>query len=129
MTEPSQNSRSSVLNFTLKIGVIFLLFSILIDIIFPDYSDIQNFIASKNKIVADRINEKQNQFYLLGLIQNPIALYKSSEVHENSGRLDKAIRDMELALGLLEMHGSNQILIEKFKTRLNSLNKQSEPKP
>jgi hypothetical protein len=129
MTNPTHNSRSSILNFTLKIGVIFLFFIILIDLIFPDYSDIHNYIASKNKIVADRINEKQNQFYLLGLIQNPVALYKSSEVHENNGRLDNAIRDMELALGLLEMHGSNQILIEKFKTRLNSLKKHSEPKP
>jgi hypothetical protein len=64
----------------------------------------------------------------LGLIQNPAAFYRSSEIHEANGRFDKAIRDMDLAIGLLEMNGANQTVIERYTKRISNLRKQIDAK-
>ena len=124
MPENSTNSRKPVSSFALKLIIALVLLYTFFDILLPDFSDIQNFISSKNKIISAKINEKQNQFYLLGLVQNPAAFYRSSEIHEANGRLDKAIRDMDLAIGLLEMNGANQTVIERYTNRLSMLRKQ-----
>ena len=124
MPENSTNSRKPVSSFALKLIIALVLLYTFFDILLPDFSDIQNFISSKNKIISAKINEKQNQFYFLGLVQNPAAFYRSSEIHEANGRLDKAIRDMDLAIGLLEMNGANQTVIERYTNRLSMLRKQ-----
>jgi len=124
MPENSTNSRKPVSSFALKFIIALVLLYTFFDILLPDFSDIQNFISSKNKIISAKINEKQNQFYFLGLVQNPAAFYRSSEIHEANGRLDKAIRDMDLAIGLLEMNGANQTVIERYTNRLSMLRKQ-----
>ena len=128
MPEISPNSNKTFLSFTIKLSIGLLLILTFFNILLPDFSDIYTFIASKNKIINEKINEKQNQLYLLGLIQNPAALYRSSEVHESSGRLDKAIRDMDLAIGLLELHGASHTVIERYAKRLNALNKLKDSK-
>ena len=128
MPEISPTSNKTILSFTIKLSIILLFIFTFFNILLPDFSDIHSFISSKNKIISEKINEKQNQFYLLGLIQNPAALYRSSEVHESTGRLDKAIRDMDLAIGLLELHGASPTVIERYAKRLNSLNKQKDSK-
>lgn len=128
MPENSTNSRKPVSSFALKFIIALVLLYTFFDILLPDFSDIQNFISSKNKIISEKINEKQNQFYFLGLVQNPAAFYRSSEIHEANGRLDKAIRDMDLAIGLLEMNGANQTVIERYTNRLSMLRKQINTK-
>ena len=128
MSENSTSSKKTVLIFSIKLTIGLLAIFTFFNILLPDYSDIHNFIASRNDLIAKKINEKQNKFYLLGLIQNPAALYRSSEVHESSGNLDNAIRDMDLAIGLLELHSASPTVIERYTKRLNALKKQKDSK-
>ena len=52
-----------------------------------------------------------------------------SETDESKGNLPNAIRDMEVAIGLLEMHGASLDVLEIYQNRLQALeNKKANAK-
>jgi len=63
----------------------------------------------------------QNKYIALTLIQNPRILWKMSETDESKGNLQNAIRDMEVAIGLLEMHGARLEVLQTYQNRLQAL--------
>lgn len=71
----------------------------------------------------------QNKYIALTLIQNPRILWKMSETDESKGNLQNAIRDMEVAIGLLEMHGARLEVLQIYQNRLQALeNKKNNAK-
>ena len=71
----------------------------------------------------------QNKYIALTLIQNPGILWKMSETDESKGNLQNAIRDMEVAIGLLEMHGARLEVLQTYQNRLQTLeNKKNNAK-
>ena len=71
----------------------------------------------------------QNKYIALTLIQNPRILWKMSETDESKGNLQNAIRDMEVAIGLLEMHGARLEVLQTYQNRLQALeNKKNSAK-
>jgi hypothetical protein len=71
----------------------------------------------------------QNKYIALTLIQNPRILWKMSETDESKGNLQNAIRDVEVAIGLLEMHGARLEVIQIYQNRLQALeNKKTNAK-
>ena len=71
----------------------------------------------------------QNKYIALTLIQNPRILWKMSETDESKGNLPNAIRDMEVAIGLLEMHGARLEVLQIYQNRLQALeNKKANAK-
>ena len=71
----------------------------------------------------------QNKYITLTLIQNPRILWKMSETDESKGNLPNAIRDMEVAIGLLEMHGARLEVLQTYQNRLQTLeNKKANAK-
>jgi len=71
----------------------------------------------------------QNKYIALTLIQNPRILWKMSETDESKGNLPNAIRDMEVAIGLLEMHGARLEVLQTYQNRLQALeNKKNNAK-
>jgi len=71
----------------------------------------------------------QNKYITLTLIQNPRILWKMSETDESKGNLPNAIRDMEVAIGLLEMHGARLEVLQTYQNRLQALeNKKTNAK-
>ena len=71
----------------------------------------------------------QNKYIALTLIQNPRILWKMSETDESKGNLPNAIRDMEVAIGLLEMHGARLEVLQTYQNRLQTLeNKKNNAK-
>jgi hypothetical protein len=71
-------------------------------------------------------NEK-TRVALMSFIQNPAALYRASEIDEKAGKLNDAVMEMQLAIGLLEMHNANQLVIKRYATRMEHLNSQGLP--
>jgi hypothetical protein len=57
----------------------------------------------------------------LSFVQNPEALYMISEMRESDNRIDLAIREMRLAIGLLEMHNADAVIIKRYRDRLSQL--------
>ena len=50
-----------------------------------------------------------------------VSLYKASQVAEREGRIDSAIRQIELAIGLLEMHSADKGVLGRYYSRLEGL--------
>jgi len=105
----SENNESSKNNFLYKFaGVIFGIY-ILVELLLPDFSSLRKLDTPVNRIVAQ------------SFIQNPEALWMMAEEHEGKGKLDSAIRDIRLAIGLLELNSSPKDVVARYKSRLNEL--------
>ena len=101
--------------FSIKAAITFLLFIISASVLIPDFSALKHSIKKAAKDEKTRVT-------LMSFIQNPAALYRASEIDEKAGKFDNAVRDMQLAIGLLEMHNANQLVIKRYTTRLDYLN-------
>ena len=86
--------------------------AILILVCLALYTSISNF---KGKL------SPMGKLYMLSLVNNPEAFYMSSEHWEKKNKIEHAVRDMRHAIGLLELHNTNEIVIERYKKRLKYL--------
>lgn len=68
-----------------------------------------------------RFDTPINQIFLLSFVGNPEGLYMASEIWESEKRYDFAIREMRLAIGLLEMHNANDMVLARYRDRLTML--------
>ena len=100
---------SDIGTFAIKTGIVLIGIFILADFLLPDFSNIKGLETPKSKLI------------LASFVQNPRALLKISEIEEAEGKFDNARREMELAIGLLEMHGADKQVIQKYSDRLNNL--------
>ena len=113
-----------IAKFAAKTGIIIFGLLILISLALPDFGDIKDEISFNVKqftLGLKRFETPATKLFLLSLVQNPAALWKYSEIEEADGKADNAIREMELAIGLLEMHGANNQTIKRYSDRLAML--------
>ena len=113
----SQNVRQ----FAIKASIIFMLIVIAVGYIIQD-------IESVATAIKNSVPKEKNKILLLSFVQNPAALYRVAEIDEREGNLEYAIIDIELAIGLLEMHGATQQAIEKYTKKLQLLNSKKQVK-
>ncbi len=103
-----------LVTFTLKIAITLMLLGFFLLFALPDFSEIKAGIK-KN------FSDERAKLYVLSFVQNPAALYKTAEIEMRNGKVDSATRDMELAIGLLEMHGADKQVIKRYSDRLEEL--------
>jgi hypothetical protein len=108
---------SQLVIFSLKAAIISILFTVAAVILMPDFSALKYSIKKAAKVEKTRVS-------LMSFIQNPAALYRASEIDEKAGKFNDAVMEMQLAIGLLEMHNANQLVIKRYTTRLDHLNSQ-----
>ncbi|MDT8991558.1 hypothetical protein RQP54_11865 [Curvibacter sp. APW13] len=68
-----------------------------------------------------RFDTPINQIFLLSFVSNPEGLYMASEIWESEKRYDFAIREMRMAIGLLEMHNADAAVLKRYRDRLAML--------
>lgn len=108
----STNSEASPFKqFALKTAIVLGLSAVFLNMVLPDFSAI-------NKTMNHTLEQEKSKIILTSFIQNPVALYKLSEFNEKDGKISKAILDVELAIGLLEMHGATSATIAKYQDRI-----------
>ncbi len=105
MSEQNKNSTS----FVTKVIVVTVAIGGLISYLTPNTDSLQRF------------DTPVNQIFLLSFIQNPEGLYMASEIWEGEKRYDFAIREMRLAIGLLEMHNADASVLKRYRDRLAML--------
>jgi hypothetical protein len=110
---------SHLVLFSIKATIAFILFIIAAAVLMPDFSALSYSIKKEAK-------KEKTRVALMSFIQNPAALYRASEIDEKDGKLNDAAMEMQMAIGLLEMHNANQLVIKRYSTRLNHLNSQLE---
>ena len=100
---------TNIKRFAIKAGIVTVLFLTVLNSILPDFSKLKRLETPKAKL------------FLLSFVQNPRVLLKISEIEEAEGKLDNAIRETELALGLLEMHGAAGHTTNLYLNRIKTL--------
>lgn len=108
---------SQLVPFSIKAAIAFILFVVATPILMPDISALKYSIKKAAK-------DEKTRIVLMSFIQNPAALYRASEIDEKAGKFNNAVMEMQLAIGLLEMHSANQLVIKRYTTRLDHLNSQ-----
>lgn len=118
--EQSMTKFGGVKIFAMKTGIILIGVFILASFLLPDFSGFE-YQLNRFQNNLRRLNTPISKLALLSFVQNPRALLKASEIEESEGKFDDAIRETELAIGLLEMHGANKQVIQKYSDRVNML--------
>ena len=112
--EKLQEVKASIMIFMVK----FLIFTVVLVVVLDSYlPSRQDLHASIQQVLTER-----TKLYLLGIVQNPAVLYMTSELAERNGFLDSAKRDMELAVGLVELHSADKRAAKRYYDRLEMLN-------
>jgi hypothetical protein len=104
-----ENSGTS---FVTKVVVIVVAIGALISFLMPNTDGLARFDTEINRI------------FVLSFVQNSEGLYMASEIWESEKRYDFAIREMRLAIGLLEMHNADAAVIKRYRDRLVMLSSQ-----
>lgn len=114
------SSRASLKQFAIKVAISLGLVAVFLNIVLPDFSAL-------NKSISKTLEQEKSKIILASFIQNPVALYKLSEFDEKDGKIGKAILEIELAIGLLEMHGASASTISKYQERIAFLKSIDRP--
>lgn len=110
--------------FAIKTGIVLIGIFILVNFLLPDFGTFEYKLEHKLGKFQDklkRLETPKSKLILLSFVQNPQALLKVSEIEESEGKIDNAIREMELAIGLLEMHGADKQVMQKYTDRVKKL--------
>ena len=107
--------------FTAKAIVFLLLIGIFSAVMLPDLDEVNYYINEAKHSLTKTFKEEKTKVLMLSFIQNPEALYKLSEIEERKGSIRSAIRDVELAMGLLEMHGADRQAVKRYSNRVIQL--------
>ena len=91
-------------------------------IMLPDLDEVNYYVRETKNSLTKIFKEEKTKVLTLSFIQNPEALYKLSEIEERKGSIRSAIRDVELGIGLLEMHGADRQVIKRYSNRVVQLN-------
>ena len=103
----------------------FVIKALLLAIIF--FGGISFLLPNFSKIVTSVQNEarkEQNRIRLTGLFTtNPAVHMKVSHLREEAGDIKGAVMELELAIGLLELHSADKVVRSRYETRLDQLRK------
>jgi len=106
---------SQLVLFSIKAAIAFILFIVAAVVLMPDFTALKYSIRKAAK-------DEKTRVALMSFIQNPAALYRASEIDEKDGKFNDAVMEMQLAIGLLEMHNADQLVIKCYTDRLGHLN-------
>ena len=117
MTEEPRKSVSpfsGLLAFTVRALVVVMLIAIAIAALIPD-------IAGPLK---RELRREEARIRISGLLtSNPYVHMRVSQIREQKGDLQGALDELELAIGLFELHGSDKAARERYVARRDELKK------
>ena len=105
-----------LLIFFAKSFIFIVTFFLVLFFFLPDTSKLESHLK-------EFASNKANQAMLLSFIQNPEALSIASDRDLFRERFDDAHLKLEIALGLLEMHGASQKIIDEYELRILNIKK------
>lgn len=123
-TQPPRDDRHNaffdqMIRFFAKAAIIVFLVSLGFKWVAPDFRQGVNDRLTK---LAQEVGRDQTRIVLTGfLVGNPAVYWKLSEMQEQKYEYERAQENMELALGLLEMHGADQEVRRRYGARLEHL--------
>ena len=131
MLENTQKNDTGLVSFTKKAFVFSIIFSTVFAIalnlslnqVLPDVYSVERLLLKVAETVNTELENNRSRLRLAGFLsRNPYVHYRISVLEENAGRLDRAVEEIELALGLFELSPANNLARDKYQRRLNELN-------
>jgi len=125
VTSRQQRPGSNYVNFTVKVVIATIAISLglayVADSIVDSIVNTVDIQPIKSKL-RKALSEERTRIRLKGLLTtNPAVNYRVSLIEENKGNLEAAIDEIELALGLLELHSADRATKDKYVSRLQEL--------
>ena len=100
----------------LRTLVVSIVIALALSAVFPDIGQ------SLKGLVKQAKKDEQVRLRLTGfLTQNPAVHWRMAEIYESKGDFSEASTEIELAIGLLELHSARQAVIDRYSERLLSL--------
>lgn len=132
-TPPNNTSRGAgLIAFAKKSFIFSVVFSTVFAIglnislnqVLPDVYSVERLLLKMGERISTELENDRSRLRLAGFLsRNPYVHYRVSVLEENAGRLDRAIEEIELALGLFELSPANNPARDKYQRRLNELNR------
>lgn len=133
-TAPPQPARgANYMGFALKVAIVTVAVALGVTYVADAILDsvvntvnLQPFKEKFRKVVRD----EKTRVRLKGLLtNNPAVHYRVSLIDEAKGNYDAAIEEIDLALGLLELHAVDRATREKYLSRLQELKRKQGAQP
>ena len=102
---------------------------IAINFVTPDFEDIKQSLRDVKQSLRKEFRSEVTRIRLIGFFTtNPAVHMRESQIAERKGNIADAIDEIELALGLLELHSTDKEAKQRYLTRLAELKKKQELK-
>lgn len=114
-TQDSPSPSSGLVPFALRAMIIAIAIAGAISALLPD-------IRPSIESLKRALREESARVRLTGLLtNNPAVHWRMSQIEEGKGNLATAIIEIELAIGLLELHSANKTVVDRYSNRLKEL--------
>jgi hypothetical protein len=113
---------SGLVPFALRATIVAIVIAGTISALLPEVPDFRPRIES----IKRALREESVRVRLTGLLtNNPAVHWRMSQIEEGKGNLATAIIEIELAIGLLELHSANKSVVDRYSNRLKELQAKS----
>lgn len=111
--------KTAIVTVAISLGVVFIVDSV-VDTVMSAFATVDT--GSLTSRLQNVLREEKTRLRIKGLItKNPAVHYRVSLVQESEGNLPPAIEEMELAIGLLDLHSTDKSAKERYASRLQEL--------
>jgi hypothetical protein len=127
-----RKSGTGYVDFAVKVSIITVALALGAGYVFE--SIVQTLVSTVNvpslkTKLRTAMKDEKTRIRLKGLLTtNPAVHYRVSAIEEANGNLDAAIEEIDLALGLLELHQVDRATREKYQARLQDLTRKRAAK-
>lgn len=119
-------SSSGLVPFALRATIVAVVIAAAISTFLPDVQSLKSVVQGEAKRA---LQNESIRVRLMGLFtNNPAVHWQMSLIEERKGDLAIAITEIELAIGLLELHSADKAVIDRYAARLKELETKSAGK-
>jgi len=121
---PDQTApKSGLVSFALRATIVAIVIAGAISAFLPDIQSLKQVLRGE---VKRALQNESVRIRLTGIAtNNPAVHWRMSLIEESRGNFDLAVTEIELAIGLLELHSANKAVIDRYDGRLKELERKS----
>lgn len=96
--------------------------SVMLGTLTPDRTEVKRRVDRARENIIGELAKEKTRIRIKGLFTtNPYVHWKVSLISESEGNIAGAVEEMELAMGLLEIHSADKSVMQKYEARTREL--------
>ena len=114
---------SGLVPFAMRATIVAIVIVGAISAFLPDLQSLKQILRGE---VKRALQNEAVRIRLTGIVtNNPAVHWRMSLIEESRGNFDLAVTEIELAIGLLELHSASKVVIDRYAGRLKELKEKS----